>query len=55
MNDLAYPTDDEILCKILLYGHESLSDSKNTVILANSIKFINKTKRFEKLEAFLEM
>ena len=52
-NDIPCPTDDEILCQILLYGHKSLPDNANSSILANTINYINKTKRFAILEAFI--
>ena len=52
-NDIPCPTDDEILCKILLYGHKSLPDNANSSILADTINYINKTKRFTILEAFV--
>ena len=52
-NDIPCPTDDEIFCKILLYGHKSLPDNANSSILANTINYINKTKRFAILEAFV--
>ena len=48
-------SDTASLSRLLLYGSKDLSFYANTDILNATIAFITSSKRFEKLEAFLEM
>ena len=43
---------EDILANVLIYSHESYSNITNSIILNETICFINRNKRLNKLEAF---
>ena len=45
LNGLCLPNDD-VLVKLLLYGHDSLNVADNTVVLAATLKYIETSSRF---------
>ena len=39
--------DDDMIVKLLLYGHDTLNETENTAVLSATLKFIHESSRFD--------